>query len=286
MNMKTFIFAGLLIAAAASSAILAQGGQRGAQIPIPTYKSEEYLLLGNTMRGAGEPMVAVDPSDPKNMIVVAMGNLHQPEGKPVTTNATDVFHHITKSTITWLAVSHDGGLNWDISELPILSGKLTRCPDSFADVLKDGTFIAGCEPRETTTSDPDFFGMSAVMISHDNGKTWGSVVQMISDYQLNRFAPGLHPVSGGFPKGSPTRVASNSPWDRPFTFIDDSTGVIYGQAGGGQAYTDASETQRRSQSYLTASTDGGKSFGTVYSWDSPQYPQSARGSGMNAAGGR
>src|SRR5439155_20728121 len=115
MNMKKLILAGLLIAAAATSAILAQGGgQRGAQVPIPTYKSEEYLLLGNAMRGAGEPMVAVDPSDPKNMIVVATGNLHQPEGKPVTTNATEVFHHITKSTITWLAQSHDGGLNWDI----------------------------------------------------------------------------------------------------------------------------------------------------------------------------
>ena len=32
-------------------------------------------------------------------------------------------------------------------------------------------------------------------------------------------------------------------------------------------------------------TYGGKSFGTVYSWDSPQYPQSSRGSGMAAAGG-
>jgi hypothetical protein len=80
-------------------------------------------------------------------------------------------------------------------------------------------------------------------------------------------------------------VASNSPWDRPFTFIDDSTGVIYGQAGGGVAYADASEKQTRPQSYVTASTDGGKTFGTIYSWDSPQYVQSARGSGMAAAGG-
>ena len=156
-------------------------------------------------------MIAVDPVDPKNIIAVAMGNLHQPEGKPVTTNGTDAFHHITKSTITWLAVTHDGGLNWDVSELPMLSGKLTRCPDSFADVLKDGTFIAGCEPRETMTSAPDFFGMSALTISRDHGKTWGPVVQLISDYQLNRFAPGLRPVSGGFPKGS--RQMSDSVMD-------------------------------------------------------------------------
>jgi len=288
MNTRKFIVVVLTITALgiACRVVLAQRGQRGPQISAPVFKSEEYLLLGNPMRGAGEPMVAADPVDPKNIIVVAMGNLQQPEGKPVMSNGTDAYHHITKSTITWLAVTHDGGLNWDISELPILSGKLTRCPDSFADVMKDGTFIAGCEPRETTTSDPDFFGMSALIISHDHGKTWGPVVQMISDYQLNRFAPGLHPVSGGFPKGAPNRVASNSPWDRPFTFIDDSTGVIYGQAGGGQAYTDKSEAQRRSQAYLTASTDGGKSFGTIYSWDSPEYPQESRGTGMAAAGGR
>jgi hypothetical protein len=230
-------------------------------------------------------MIAVDPVDSKNIIAVAMGNLQEPDGKPVTSNGTELFHHIKKSTITWLGVTHDGGVTWDISELPILSGKLTRCPDSFADVLKDGTFIAGCEPRETLTSEPDFFGMSALMVSHDHAKTWGPVVQLISDYQLNRFAPGLRPVSGGFPKGAPNRVASNSPWDRPFTFIDDSTGVIYGQAGGGQAYTDADGKERRPQSYLTSSTDGGKAFGTIYSWDSPEYPQSARGSGMAAAGG-
>jgi hypothetical protein len=286
MNKKNLVAAALILAGMvlASSGILAQRG-RGSAPPLPTYKSEEYLLLGNSMRGAGEPMVAVDPVDPKNIIVVAMGNLQQPEGKPVMANGTDAYHHITKSTITWLAVSNDGGLNWEISELPILSGKLTRCPDSFADVLKDGTFIAGCEPRETMTSDPDFYGMSALVISSDHGKTWGPMVQIISDYQLNRFAPGLKPVSGGFPKGTPTRVASNSPWDRPFTFIDDSTGVIYGQAGGGQAYTDEAGTQRRSQAYLTASTDNGKSFGTVYSWDSPQYPQESRGLGMAAAGG-
>ena len=284
MMLKRCLIAGLTVGALFLAAHTMRA-QRGASAALPSYKSEEYLLLGDAYRGAGEPMIAVDPVDPKNIIAVAMGNLQQPEGKPVMSNGTDAFHHITKSTITWLAVSHDGGLKWDISELPIISGKLTRCPDSFADVMKDGTFIAGCEPRETTTSDPDFFGMSALMISRDHGKTWGPVVQLISDYQLNRFAPGLRPVSGGFPKGAPNRVASNSPWDRPFTFIDDSNGVIYAQAGGGQAYTDATEKERRSQSYVTASTDGGKTFGTVYSWDSPQYPQVSRGSGMAAAGG-
>lgn len=253
------------------------------QPPAPAFKSEEYLLLGNATRGAGEPMIAVDPTDPRNIVVVAMGSLQRiiVNGKPAIGNAE--YHRTANSTINWLAVTHDGGMTWDVKELPILSGKLTRCPDAFADVARDGVFIAGCEPRETA-SDPDYWGMSALMVSHDKGNTWGPVVQMISDYQLNRFAPGLRPVSGAFPKDSPTRIASNSPWDRPFTVIDDSTGVIYGVARGGSAVV--TPQTRRSQAYITASTDGGKSFGTVYSWDSPEYPQSSRGIGETAGHGR
>ena len=65
--------------------------------------------------------------------------------------------------------------------------------------------------------------MSAMMMSTDKGQTWGPVVQLISDFQLNRFAPGLKPISGVWPKGG--KSASNSPWDRPFTYIDDSNGT-------------------------------------------------------------
>ena len=246
--------------------------------------SEEYLVLGNATRGAGEPMIAVDPTDPNNIIVVAMGNLQQLHGKPATRGSTGDYHLVAGSTINWLAVTNDGGVSWDVRELPILSGKLTRCPDAFADVTRDGIFIAGCEPRETASS-PDHFGMSAFMLSTDKGHHWGPVVPMISDYGLDRFAPGIEPVSGGFPPGSPDRVATHSPWDRPFTYIDDSTGIIYGVAEGGWTTTGAPAGQRRPQAYITASTDGGRSFGIVYSWDSTDYPQSSRGIGTSAAHG-
>jgi hypothetical protein len=247
----------------------------------PRLVSEEYLLLGNATRGAGEPMVAVDPTNPNNIIAVAMGNIQQVGGKAATQNSTELYHSIPRSTITWLAVTHDGGASWNVGELPILSGKLTRCPDAFADVTKDGIFIAGCEPRQTI--DPDDLGMSAMMISRDKGKTWGPVTQLISDFQLNRFAAGLKPISGVWPKGG--KSASNSPWDRPFTYIDDSTGVIYAQAGGGLTEVGAEPGKRRSQAYLTASTDGGRTFGTIYSWDSPQWPQLSRGLSMSAGHG-
>ena len=264
-----------------TAAVDAQRGA-GSAAPQPLPKSEEYLLFGNAYRGAGEPMVAVDPADPRHIIAVAMGNLHLIDGKRTIGN--EVHHGVANSTINWLGVTHDGGATWAIKEQPIISGKWTRCPDAFADVTKDGTFIAGCEPRETA-SGPDYYGMSALQVSHDHGDTWGPVVQLISDYQLDRFAPGLKPVSGGFPKGAPDRVASNSPWDRPYTTIDDSTGVIYAVAQGGSAYSNAAGTERRPQSYITASIDGGRSFGTIYSWDSPAFVQSGRGVGEAAAFG-
>ena len=124
-----------------------QEGPLTAAAPGTQPVSEEYLLLGDATRGAGEPMIAVDPTNPKNIIAVAMGNIQQVNGQPATANSTELYHSIPRSTITWLAVTHDGGSTWKIGEFPILYGKLTRCPDSFADVTKDGTFIAGCEPR-------------------------------------------------------------------------------------------------------------------------------------------
>src|SRR6266567_5599938 len=225
--------------------------------------SDEYLLMGDATRGGGEPMIAVDPTNPKNIVAVAMGNLQRLGGEAATGNMTDAFHAVADSTITWLAVTHDGGNSWKVGELPIRTGKFTRCPDSFVAVTADGTFLAGCEPRETTG---DFYGTSAHVISNDKGDTWSKPVDLISSYGAKKFAPGLKP-----------RIGGNAPWDRPFLYIDDSTVVIYAQAGGGETDIDTEAGRFRPQSYITASTDKGKSFGTIYAWDSKDYPQIGRG---------
>ncbi|HUX67460.1 MAG TPA: sialidase family protein [Terriglobales bacterium] len=226
--------------------------------------AEEYLLLGNASRGSGEPMLAVDPTNPRNVIVVGMGSLHKLSDAPVSRSMVDAYHATPNSTYTWLGVTHNGGRTWKVGELPILKDpKFTRCPDPFAAVTPQGTFLAGCEPRETAG---DFFGGSYMVVSTDKGDTWGPPVPIVTSYARARFAPGLKP-----------RIGGNSPWDRPFLRIDDSTGVIYGQGGGGQTDIDQKPGVYRLQSYLTASTDGGKSFGTIYAWDSLQYPQLGRG---------
>jgi len=232
-----------------------------AQVAAPV--SDEYLLLGDATRGAGEPMIAVDPTNPNNIVAVAMGNLQRLDGKPATGNMTDAFHAVAGSTITWLAVTHDGGSSWTVRELPILTGKFTRCPDSFVAVTASGTFLAGCEPRETTG---DFYGTSSLAISTDKGNTWSKPVDLISSYGVQRFAPNLKP-----------RIGGNSPWDRPYLYVDDATGVIYAQAAGGETDIDTEPGRFRTQGYITASTDQGKTFGTIYAWDSKDYPQTGRG---------
>jgi hypothetical protein len=265
---RWFLMCGVLLVIVAATQHSLWLRAQNAPPATSAYPSEEYLLLGDATRGAGEPMLAVDPTNPKNIIAVAMGNLHRLGGKTFTGN--DEYHVTEGSTITWLGVTHDGGLTWKVGELPILTGKYTRCPDSFAGVTADGTFLAGCEPRETSG---EIYGTSAVVVSLDKGDTWGKPADIVSSYGLARFAPGLKP-----------RIGGNSPWDRPFLFFDDSTGVVYGQAGGGETDIDQEPGHFRTQSYLTASTDKGKSFGTIYAWESKDYPQSGRGH-MAAANG-
>ncbi len=255
----------------ASAAPIAAWAQRFPQ-PVPAVKPvvDQYLVLGNATRGSGEPMVAVDPTNSRNIIVVGMGSLQILPGyhAPVTAGMTEMYWKVPFSTITWLGVTNDGGTRWTVKRLPILSGKFERCPDPFAGVTKDGVFIAGCEPREST---PPYLGESADVVSSDHGKTWSARADGVNSFNhapYPRFAPGLKPRMGG-----------NSPWDRPFLSFDDQTGIVYLTDSGGQTAAPAgSGAKWRQESYVTASHDDGRSWGTIYADDDPQWPQLARAS--------
>ena len=230
------------------------------------WKSEEYLLLGDANRGGGEPMIAVDPTNPKNIVVDAMASLQQLPPEDVG-RARET---IPRSTITTLAVTHDGGITWEFGELPMLSNVYQRCPDPIMYVTKEGTFLGGCESITTVSGGSS---ASMLMVSPDKGESWGPRAELIGQ-DKSRFAPGIVPAIG-----------HAAPFDRPFLAIDDSTGTIYAVAEGGTAQ--GQDSKSKPQAYITASTDGGKSFGTIYAWDSnaDEYPQLSRGMGEAAAFG-
>jgi hypothetical protein len=267
--MAFVVYAGVGGIAAQQPQAPQQGGRggRGAQkVYDYGWKSEEYLLLGDANRGGGEPMIAVDPMNPKNIVVDAMASLQQlpPEDMGRARDA------IPRSTITTLAVTHNGGVTWELTELPMLSNAFLRCPDPIMYVTKDGTFLGGCESITTVSGGSS---ASMLMVSPDKGESWGPRAEIVGQ-DKNRFAPGIVPAIG-----------HAAPFDRPFLAIDDSTGTIYGVAEGGSAQ--GQDGKSKPQAYITASTDGGKSFGTIYAWDSNgnEYPQLSRGMGEAAGFG-
>jgi hypothetical protein len=272
-NTKSIAAVVVLMASVGAGSVAAQrapapqpGNGQFPRQPVYNYhwKSDEYLLLGNANRGAGEPMIAVDPTNPKNIVVDAMASLQQLPPEDAGRNRYD----IPRSTITTLAVTHNGGITWKFGVLPMLYSVPQRCPDPFMGVTKDGTFLAGCE---VITTVPGGSSASMLMISPDKGDTWGRRVELIGQDTI-RFAPGLTPAIG-----------HAAPFDRPFLAIDDATGVIYAVAEGGAAKGENGKTIP--QAYITASTDGGKSFGTIYAWASKDYPQLSRGLGEAAGFG-
>jgi hypothetical protein len=243
-----------------------RGGRGAQQVHDYGWKSEEYLLLGDANRGGGEPMIAVDPTNPKNIVVDAMASLQQLPPEDVGRAR----ENIPRSTITSLAVTHNGGITWEFSELPMLSNVFQRCPDPIMYVTKDGTFLGGCESITTVTGGSS---ASMLMVSPDKGESWGPRAELVGQ-DKSRFAPGIVPAIG-----------HAAPFDRPFLAIDDSTGTIYAVAEGGTAQGENGKS--KPQAYITASTDGGKSFGTIYAWDSngKEYPQLSRGMGEAAGFG-
>src|SRR5437016_1683084 len=87
-------------------------------------KSEEYLLLGSPNRGAGEPIIFVNPKDANNIIVAAMATLNRlptgetpiPRGDPEAVQLRIKELSTPDGSRTDIAVSHDGGKTWQFSE--------------------------------------------------------------------------------------------------------------------------------------------------------------------------
>jgi hypothetical protein len=267
-------------------------------------RSDEYLLLGNVDRGAGEPWVIVNPKDPRNILVVAMATLNRlPDGEtPILPRGTAAATQqrirelsTPDGSLTAIAVTHDGGKTWSFSEddLRKIYDK-NRCSDSFAGAGPDGTLYKGClaylnrgaadyKDGYAPNGEAHFYhGGSAIERSGDEGRTWSHPVWVHPALSPSLYAPTVKPV-----------LEQASPWDRPVFVADPQTGTIY-VSGSGLAYTvDPATVQRpkpdpsvpgmgytgypghdvsRGRTFLRASHDGGRTWGVIYPMDSDQYP--------------
>lgn len=228
-------------------------------------KSEEYLLLGDPNRGAGEPWVFVNPKDPNNIIVVAMATLNRlPSGeapfpraappRPGTPPPVDPARTALRikelstpdGSRTDIAVTHDGGKTWTFSEDDLRRiYEKNRCSDSFAGAGPDGTLYMGClaylnrgaadyAQGYAPNGEAHFYhGGSAIESSKDQGRTWSRPVWVHPALSPKLYAPTVKPV-----------FEQASPWDRPVFVADSSTNTIY-VSGSGPAWTvDPSTVQR------------------------------------------
>lgn len=280
-----------------------------------TPKSEEFLLLGSANRGAGEPIIFVNPKDSNNMIVAAMATLNRlpggetpiARGNPGATELRIKELSTPDGSRTDIAVTHDGGQTWTFSEDNFRKVfNKNRCSDSFSGAGPDGTLYMGClaylnrgdadykDGYAPNGEARDYHGGSAIAWSTDKGKTWSSPKWVHPDHSPALYAPTVKPV-----------FEQASPWDRPFFVADASTGTIY-ISGSGPAYTvDPSTVPRpkvdpslpgkgytgyppssvtRNRTFLRASHDQGRTWGVIYPMDSDNY-SGGRG-GFSAAHGR
>jgi hypothetical protein len=182
------------------------------------------------------PQVAVSRSNP-NLVAVAWRRYNL----PVDTNALE------KDRIAecYVSISKDGGKTFtERNMMDVLrteaAPRLWGCNAPWVAIAKDGTmyfggalFTAGgvvqVEPKA---------GRAGVSVSTDGGATWS---KMIPGIAIDRFIPGMKGLAGGMEQ-------QDTPWDGANGVVDAVTGTFYSSAG----------------SYLSASDDRGKSFGTVY----------------------
>ena len=269
----------------------ADGQQPAIELPVEatnSYKGEEFLLIGNAVRGAGEPVIAINPKNPNNIIVAAMANNHYVEGAPLGTGqqrvpgATVTYRNTPGSSISVYAISHDRGRTWSFIEDSFRDAfKMNTTADAFAGAGADGTMFIGAMnffPQNATPemlaleNEPDpglLFGQIDLSWSKDEGKTWSTPVHVMGQ--------ATHPLEYG-PDVKPV-FRGKTPYDRPFLETDISTGTIYvpGNGTGG-------EPPHR-ETFLRASRDNGKTWGLVYAYDSQDYPQGGGSSKPRAAHG-
>ena len=191
----------------------------------------------------GEPEIAVDPQNSKNLFVDWTTFPH-----PLTISGAGANIPNPCGGL----VSLNGGVSWHSVQVPTNHVPYTKgCGDAVAAAGPDGTLYAGgIGVTFTATGGSGPFGLTIhgqdyVTHSTNWGRTWTRPVEtMGSDGQ--RFATG-DPVDT---------------FDRPWLAVDQSTGTVYA----------AGHNLANHEGYVTASTNKAGSFGAIFPIDSPTYP--------------
>jgi hypothetical protein len=279
--------------AAMLMAILGWGYAASAQpsttnLPIDqttSYKGEEFLLIGDANRGGGEPVIAIDPTNPDNIIVGAMANLHYVKGQTLDMSPKGFdpdslmkYRNSPGTSISEYAISNDRGRTWRFIEDPFRDRfKMNGTADAFVGAGTDGTLFIGSMnffPMNPTPKmiadekDPNGFlyGSAAIAWSSDHGKTWSTPKIVMGQFTPpEEYGPGVKP-----------HLIGSTPYDRPSLSTDESTGTIYVPGNG---------TSPHRETFLRASKDNGKTWGLIHAYDSEDYPQGGEGSRPAAAHG-
>jgi hypothetical protein len=270
----------------------ADGQQTSTNLPVnqaTSYKGEEYLLIGSAVRGAGEPVIAINPKNPDNIIVGAMANLNYVEGESLSpTTGRPNWESVIKyrntpgSSISVYAISNDRGRTWRYIKDPFRDYfRMNGTADAFVGAAPDGTLFIGAmcffplnasplmlanerEPRPGL-----LYGAADIAWSHDEGKTWSTPVSVMGQSTPQQeYGPGVKP-----------QFLGKTPYDRPFLVADDSTGTLYVPGNGSGGDPPHRET------FIRASHDNGKTWGLIYSYDSPDYPEGGMAARPAAAHG-
>ena len=236
-----------LLAATTAAIALAAPALAAAHKAPPHARIFEQKLTNDPHYAEGEPSIAINPRNPRNIIITFLANTGLGAyGAQNNTAPTAADFEETIQECDYL-LSFDGGRTWKRAPLPITNFAMdpTRpnCSDTLVQFDKRGVaYVVGSDYQfpTFTVGQGDFRMIS----SRDGGRTWStpSVV-----------APAAFSPSPDFAKWEGVRFYD----DREFMALDDSTHTIY--VTGTQGRLDATGSAGDIQ-YLIASRDGGKTW--------------------------